>query len=172
MAWLQYNLIKVAQIKSLTFNSKVYAESCPNLAFLKRRVKSDEEDIGLENYSPPPPPAKQWWLTDGQSTDGINLTKLTDSSGKHERRRADQTRSASVAAFFAGASPVGLKQMVLCYTNNALVQDPCVKYKGVEYIMSNVLCAMFWNLHSLPFLPISPLWCKFQNKSHTELSTQ
>ena len=34
--------------------------------------------------------------------------------------------------------------------------------------ISKVPCALFWNLHSLPFLPIAPLECKFQNKTCTE----
>ena len=33
---------------------------------------------------------------------------------------------------------------------------------------SKVLCASSKNLHSLPFLPFSPLWWKFQNKTVTE----
>ena len=49
---------------------------------------------------------------------GINLTKLTGSSFRktqtpQPRTRADQTRSASVAAFFDIAPPVGLKGSVL-----------------------------------------------------------
>ena len=31
-----------------------------------------------------------------------------------------------------------------------------------------VQCALFLNLHSLPFLPLSPLECKFKNKTGTE----
>ena len=34
--------------------------------------------------------------------------------------------------------------------------------------MSKVLCSIFGNLHSLPFLPLSPLWWNFQNKTSTE----
>ena len=41
------------------------------------------------------------------------------------------------------------------------------------FLGSKVLCALFSNLHSLPFLPLSlPLKCKFQNKTRTEPSTQ
>ena len=35
-------------------------------------------------------------------------------------------------------------------------------YTGVQvFMMSKVLCALLWYLHSLPFLPLSTLWCKF-----------
>ena len=34
--------------------------------------------------------------------------------------------------------------------------------------MSKVLCALFWNLHSLPFFPLSLLEGKFQNKTCTQ----
>ena len=43
----------------------------------------------------------------------------------------------------------------------------------VELILgSKVLCALSWNLHSLPFLPLSPQWWKFQIKTGTEPFTQ
>ena len=39
---------------------------------------------------------------------------------------------------------------------------------GVEvFLRSKVLCAFFWNLHSLSS-PLSPLWYKFQNETDTE----
>ena len=44
---------------------------------------------------------------------------------------------------------------------------------GLKVVLgSKVLHALFWNLHSLPFLPVSPLECKFQNKTGTESLTQ
>ena len=44
---------------------------------------------------------------------------------------------------------------------------------GVLKILgSKVWCALFKNLHSLPFLPLSPLRWKFQNKTGTERLTQ
>ena len=39
---------------------------------------------------------------------------------------------------------------------------------GQEFMGSKVLCAIFGNLHSLPFLPLFPLWCNFKNKIGTE----
>ena len=39
---------------------------------------------------------------------------------------------------------------------------------GQEFMVSKVLCAIFGNLHSLPYLPLSPLWCNFKNKIGTE----
>ena len=40
-------------------------------------------------------------------------------------------------------------------------------YTGVKlFHMSKALCAMFWKLHSILFLPISPLECNFQNDMH------
>ena len=39
---------------------------------------------------------------------------------------------------------------------------------GQEKMMSKVVCAIFGNLHSLPFIPLSPLWCNFQSKTGTE----
>ena len=36
------------------------------------------------------------------------------------------------------------------------------------YSVFKVLCALFCILHSLPFLPLSPLLCKFQNQTATE----
>ena len=45
-------------------------------------------------------------------------------------------------------------------------------YRGRGISWVNVLCDLFWNLSNLLFLPLSPLWCKFQNKTGTEPLTQ
>ena len=48
-----------------------------------------------------------------------------------------------------------------------------LKKYGVEFILgSKVLCALFRNLHTLPFLPLSPLEGKFQSKTRMEPLTQ
>ena len=39
---------------------------------------------------------------------------------------------------------------------------------GQEFMVSKVLCAIFGNLYSLHFLPLSPLWWNFQTKTGTE----
>ena len=44
----------------------------------------------------------------------------------------------------------------------------CAMYRVKVFLGSKVLCALFWNLHSLHFLPLTPLECKFQNKTSTE----
>ena len=43
---------------------------------------------------------------------------------------------------------------------------------GQEFMVPKVLCAIFGNLHSLPFLRLSPLWWNIQNKTGTETLTQ
>ena len=40
------------------------------------------------------------------------------------------------------------------------------------FLVSKVVWALLWNLRSLPFLPLSPMECKFQNKTRTEPLTQ
>ena len=40
--------------------------------------------------------------------------------------------------------------------------EPLFIYRG-QGMMSKFLCSLFCNLHSLPFLPLSPLQGKFQN---------
>ena len=65
-----------------------------------------------------------------------------------------------------GSSPVDHLRNV-GNTLSCAVSPPL--YKGLTvFLESKVLCALFWNLHSLPVLPLSPLECKFQNKTCTE----
>ena len=45
--------------------------------------------------------------------------------------------------------------------------------QGSRYFLGQRFCVLcFEILHSLHFLPICPLWCKFQNKTGTEPLTQ
>ena len=57
--------------------------------------------------------------------------------------------------------------------SNSLVADPVWGQENTttgdqEFMVSKVLCVIFGNLHSLHFLPLSPLWCNFKNKIGAE----
>ena len=67
--------------------------------------------------------------------------------------------------------PACVHHATSCVVNFAVKTAP--HYTKVKLLLgSKVLCALFFNLHSLPFLLLSPLWWKFQNKTRTEPLTQ